>query len=232
MPNVLYHKSPPSKEVTIQVMEMVRLFVSDLTSEAVPPSNPYYEAYCFSLPLEVGIYLQRIGQDPDVLTEVIVAFDDSRPDEVVGFLVYLPIPTNPEACGICYMAVAQSHRRRGIGAAMMREAMARYSYAELTCPINKVAFYEHLGFQVIDVEGTQVVMNTRATSSPELMALVNPAEIWGSPEMAQIHEQLVQRWGRKEMAKGEKQLRRHIEQLERQAASYVRERLAERANEP
>ncbi|MNF30575.1 Acetyltransferase (GNAT) family protein [compost metagenome] len=206
---------------------MARLFVSDLSTEAVPPSNPHYEAYSFALPCEVGMYLQRIGQNPDAPVEAILAFDDSTPDKVVGFLVYLPIPTNPEACGVCYMAVLQSHRRHGIGSAMMREAMARYSYVELTCPIKKVAFYEQLGFQVIDAEGTQVVMNTRAGSSPELMGLVNAAEIWGSPQMAQIHEQLVQRWGRKELAKGEKQLRRQVEQLERQAASYVRERLAE-----
>lgn len=225
MPTVLYHDTPPSKQVTHQVLQMVVTYLTDLSMMAVPPSNPLYNVYRWTLPCEVDLYLQRIGQMPAAPVELIVAYDDMNPTEAVGFLLYLPVPTHPDACGVTYMAVKQSHRRRGFGTAMMRQAIARYPHVELTCPVKKVPFYEQLGFQVIDSENTQVVMNTRSASTTGLMGIVDVAPIYQSPQAKEIHAQLVNRWGIKVMANAEKQLQRHADQLARQAASYVRERL-------
>ncbi|WP_411961243.1 GNAT family N-acetyltransferase (plasmid) [Pseudomonas mandelii] len=225
MPTVLYHDTPPSKQVTHQVLQMVVTYLTDLSMLAVPPSNPLYNVYRWTLPCEVDLYLQRIGQMPAAPVELIVAYDDMNPTEAVGFLLYLPVPTHPDACGVTYMAVKQSHRRRGFGTAMMRQAIARYPHVELTCPVKKVPFYEQLGFQVIDSENTQVVMNTRSASTTGLMGIVDVAPIYQSPQAKEIHAQLVNRWGIKVMANAEKQLQRHADQLARQAASYVRERL-------
>lgn len=124
------------------------------------------------------------------------------------------------------MAVKQSHRRRGFGTAMMRETIARYPHVELTCPVKKVPFFEQLGFQVIDSENTQVVMNTRSASTTGLMRIVDAGPIFQSPQAKQIHMQLVSRWGLKVMSNAEKQLQRHVDELARQAAAYVRERLS------
>ena len=225
MPTVLYHDTPPSQQVTHQVLQMVVTYLSDLSMLAVPPSNPLYDVYRWTLPCEVDLYLQRIGQMPAAPVELIVAYDDMNPTEAVGFLLYLPVPTHPDACGVTYMAVKQSHRRRGFGTAMMREAIARYPHVELTCPVKKVPFYEQLGFQVIDSENTQVVMNTRSASTTGLMGIVDVAPIYQSPQAKEIHAKLVSKWGIKVMANAEKQLQRHADQLARQAASYVRERL-------
>lgn len=225
MPTVLYHDTPPSKQVTHQVLQMVVTYLTDLSMLAVPPSNPLYNVYRWTLPCEVDLYLQRIGQMPAAPVELIVAYDDMNPTEAVGFLLYLPVPTHPDACGVTYMAVKQSHRRRGFGTAMMRQAIARYPHVELTCPVKKVPFYEQLGFQVIDSENTQVVMNTRSASTTGLMGIVDVTPIYQSPQAKEIHAQLVNRWGIKVMANAEKQLQRHADQLARQAASYVRERL-------
>ncbi len=225
MPTVLYHDTPPSKQVTHQVLQMVVTYLTDLSMMAVPPSNPLYNVYRWTLPCEVDLYLQRIGQMPAAPVELIVAYDDMNPTEAVGFLLYLPVPTHPDACGVTYMAVKQSHRRRGFGTAMMRQAISRYPHVELTCPVKKVPFYEQLGFQVIDSENTQVVMNTRSASTTGLMGIVDVAPIYQSPQAKEIHAQLVNRWGIKVMANAEKQLQRHADQLARQAASYVRERL-------
>lgn len=226
MSTVLYHETPPPQPVTYQVLQMVVTYLSDLSMLSVPPSNPLYEVYRWTLPCEVDLYLQRIGQVPTAPVELIVAYDDISPGEEVGFLLYLPVATHPDACGITYMAVKQSHRRRGFGTAMMREAIARYPHVELTCPVKKVPFYEQLGFQVIDSENTQVVMNTRSASTTGLMGIVDVAPIFQSPQAQQIHAQLMSKWGKKVMANAEKQLQRHVDQLARQAASYVRERLA------
>lgn len=226
MPTVLFHESPPTQEVARQVLQMVDTYLSDLSMLAVPPSNPLYEVYRWTLPCEVDLYLRRIGQVPTAPVELIVAFDDVDLREVVGFLLYLPVPTHPDACGINYMAVKQSHRRRGLGTAMMREVIARYPHVELTCPVKKVPFYEQMGFQVIDSENTQVVMNTRSASTPGLMGIVDAEQILHSPQTKQIHAQLVGRLGLKVVVNAEKQLQRHVDQLTHQAASYVRERLS------
>ena len=223
---VLFHESPPSHEVAVQVLQMVDTYLSDLSMLAVPPSNPLYEVYRWTLPCEVDQYLQRIGQVPTAPVELIVAFDDVDLRKVVGFLLYLPVPSHPDACGITYMAVKQSHRRRGLGTTMMREAIARYPHVELTCPVKKVPFYEQIGFQVIDSENTQVVMNTRSASTTGLMGIVNAEQILHSSQAKQIHAQLVDRLGLKVMVNAEKQLQRHVDQLTRQAASFVRERMS------
>lgn len=226
MSTALYHEAPPPDRVTQQVLDLVATYISDLSMLAIPPSNHLYAVYRWALPCEVHLYLQRIGQVPAAPVELIVACDDTNPGDVVGFLLYLPVPTAPDACGITYMAVKQSHRRRGFGTAMMREAIARYPHVELTCPVKKVPFYEQLGFQVIDTENTQVVMNTRTASTTGLMGIVDVAPIYNSTQVKEIHEQLVRRWGIKAMVTAEKQLERHVDQLVRQATSYVRERLS------
>jgi len=41
MPTVLYHDTPPSQQVTHQVLQMVVTYLSDLSMLAVPPSNPF-----------------------------------------------------------------------------------------------------------------------------------------------------------------------------------------------
>lgn len=222
----LYSKAPPPAAVTRQVLEMVECYLTDLSMLAVPPSNPLHAIYCWALPCEVNEYIQRIGSMPVAPAELLVAFDESRPGEVVGFLLYLPVATHPEACGVSYMAVKATHRGQGIGSAMMREAIARYPHVELTCTIKKVPFYERLGFKVIDSHNTQVVMNTRSQSTPGMMGVVDAGAIMQSAPVRQLHAQLMARWGRKVMLDAEKQLNRHTAQLAFKAEAYVRERLA------
>lgn len=222
----LFCKAPPPAAVTRQVLEMVECYLTDLSMLAVPPSNLLHAIYRWTLACEVDEYIQRIGRMPSAPVELLVAFEESQPGEVVGFLIYLPVPTHPEACGVSYMAVKATHRGRGIGSAMMQEAIARYPHVELTCPIKKVSFYERLGFMVIDSHNTQVVMNTRSQSTPGMMGVVNAAAIMQSAPVRQLHGQLVIRWGRKAMLDAEKQLLRHASQLQFKANAYVRERLA------
>ncbi|WP_339536083.1 GNAT family N-acetyltransferase [Pseudomonas hunanensis] len=198
--------------------------MTDLSMFAIPPSNLLHEVYRWALPVEVGGYLQRIGSEPSEPVELIVAFADDSPTDVVGFVLYSPVPTHPEACGINYMAVKASHRRRGIGRKLMEMVVDRHNHTELTCAVKKVPFYESLGFRVLDSHNTQVVMNTRDESTTGLMAVLNVTPIYESNEAKLIHDQLVQRWGRKEMINAAKQLERHTAQLTRQAQAFVQGR--------
>jgi GNAT superfamily N-acetyltransferase len=221
----LYSQTPPPADVTRQVLAMVEYYVTDLSMFSIPPSNPLHAIYRMTLACEVDEYIRRIGCMPAAPVELVVAFDESRSGEVVGFLLYLPVPTHPEACGVTYMAVKTSNRGRGLGSLMMQGAIARYPHVELTCPIKKVSFYERLGFKVIDSHITQVVMNTRSASAPGMMGVVNAGAIMESKPVGQLHEQLLARWGRKAMLDAEKQLHRHTAQLTFKAKAYVHERL-------
>lgn len=226
MLTVLYNGNSPPDRVALQIMTMVADNLTDLSMLGVPPSNLLHSVYCWALQYEIGLYLKGIGKAPSAPVELIVAYENDNDTDVAGFLLYLPIPSHPDACGVTYMAVKQSSRRRGIGSAMMREAMSRYPHVELTCFVKKVPFYESLGFKVLDTRNTQVVLNTRSASTTGMMGIIDTSQILNLPVVKQIHASLVQRWGIKEMAKAEKQLLRHKEQLERQASTFLTQRHA------
>jgi len=108
---------------------------------------------------------------------------------------------------------------------MIKELISRYPHTELTCTVKTVPFYESLGFQVLDVHNTQVVMNTRSASTTGMMAIIDVTTIYESQEASEIHKRLVQRWGIREMLRAEKQLERHVAQLQRQARAFVDARM-------
>lgn len=224
MPITHFHATPPSRSVAEQVLELVKDNITDLSKLSIPPSNPLYEVYAWALPVEVGVYMSRIGEVPSEPVELFVAFDDADPRKVTGFVLFSPVP-HSDACGVNYMAVSRSDRRRGIGSDLMKMVVDRYPHVELTCTVKTVPFYESLGFQVLDVHNTQVVMNTRSESSTGMMAVLNVAAIYESGDARAIHSRLVQRWGGREMRQAEKQLERHVAQLERQARAFVDARL-------
>lgn len=221
-----YHAAPPTQALGEQVVQLVHDNITDLSMLSVPPSNHLFEIYQWALPIEIGTYMSRIGRVASEPVELLLAIDESGPVQLIGFLLYSPVPTHPEACGVNYMAVKQSHRRQGIGTSLMKELVAQHPHVELTCPIKKVPFYESVGFQVLDTHSTQVVMNTRSASTVGQMAVLDIAPLYESSDAQAIHHRLAQRWGQKAMAQAKKQLERHAEQLARQSRAFVDARLA------
>lgn len=221
----LYHSAPPGAPVESQVIKLVEDNITALSMLSVPSSNPLFDIYRWALPEEVAQYMRRIGIDPGAPAELLVSFSDTDPGEVTGFLLFAPVPSDPEACGINYMAVKRSCRRRGIGRALINSLVARYPHVELTCTIEKVPFYEALGFQVLDRHNTQVVMNTRSASSTGLIATLDVAPLYKSRTAKAMYSDLVQRWGIKKMLAAEKELARHVAKLERRAKTFVAYRL-------
>lgn len=226
MPITRYHAHPISQDIGDQIVRLAADNVTDLSQNSVPPSNLLYEIFQWALPTEIGAYMSRIAEVPGEPVELLVAFDEVDNEVVTGFILYSPVPTHTEACGVNYMCVRQSHRRRGIGRELLRTLIGLYPHTELTCTIKKVPFYESIGMQVIDSHNTQIVMNTRSESTPGEMAVLNVQPIYNSPEASQIFDRLMQKWGPKEMKKAEKDLARLADQLARQAQHYVENRRA------
>ncbi len=153
--------------------------------------------------------------------ELIVALDHEDPSVVSGFLLYLPVPGDPEACSVAYMAVKTSQRRRGIARAMVQKMLERYPHAELACFVNKVPYFEAMGFQVLHARGPQVLMNTRDHQTEGLLAVLDIAPIYNSVEVRQIHAYLLKQHGKRAMTDAEKQRDRQLDQMTRQARVFV-----------
>lgn len=219
-----HYTSPCPEPVNSQILQMVVDYLTDISSVALPPSNLLYNIYQYAIGYEVHLYLEALGGAKGIAVELIVATDEQDPAKVIGFLLYLPVKDDPEACGVAYMAVHASHRRQGVARAMMDEMLSRYPHGELTCTVEKVPAFESMGFQVRGVRGTQVLMNTRDYSTDGLMGVLDVASIYSSLEVRQIHTYLLQKHGKRAMIDAEKQRDRHFDQMTRKAQLFVQVR--------
>ncbi|KRP43721.1 GNAT family N-acetyltransferase [Pseudomonas poae] len=215
------YTTPCPEPVNSQILQMVVDNLTDISSVALPPSNLLYNLYQYAIGFEVHLYLEALNGEKGIAVELVVATDNSAPQEVIGFLLYLPVKDDPQACGVAFMAVQAGWRRQGVGRAMMREVLARYPHAELACAVEKVAVFEAMGFQVLRAQGTQVVMNTRDYGTDGLMGVLDVASIYSSLEVRQIHAYLLQKHGRRAMVDAEKQRDRHLDQLERKVRLFL-----------
>lgn len=219
-----HYTSPCPEPVNSQILQMVVDYLTDISSVALPPSNLLYNIYQYAIGYEVHLYLEALGGAKGIAVELIVATDEQDPAKVIGFLLYLPVKDDPEACGVAYMAVHASHRRQGVARAMMDEMLSRYPHGELTCTVEKVPAFESMGFQVRGVRGTQVLMNTRDYSTDGLMGVLDVASIYSSLEVRQIHTYLLHKHGKRAMIDAEKQRDRHFDQMTRKAQLFVQVR--------
>jgi ribosomal protein S18 acetylase RimI-like enzyme len=224
MPQITHFKTPCPEHLTSQILQLVVDNLTDISMVAIPPSNLLYNVYQYAIGYEVHLYLEALNGTKGVAVELLVATDEDDPEQVAGFLLYLPIQDDPDACGVAYMAVQANHRRQGIARRMLREMVGRYPHAELTCAVAKVPWFESMGFQVVGVRGTQVLMNTRDHSSDGLMGLLDVGPIYSSLEVRQIHTYLLQKHGKRAMVDAEKQRDRHLDQLTHKAHEFVRGR--------
>ncbi|EXF96409.1 GNAT family acetyltransferase [Pseudomonas fluorescens HK44] len=222
---ITHFETPCSEPINDQILQMVVDYLTDISTVAIAPSNLLFNVYQYAIGYEVHLYLQALGGSKGIAVELIVAMDEEAPSKVIGFLLYLPVKDDPEACGVAYMAVQASHRRQGVARAMVQEMVNRYPHAELTCAVGKVALFESMGFQVLGARGPQVLMNTRDHSTGGLMGVLDTAPIYSSTEVRQIHTYLLQRHGKRAMLDAEKQRDRHLDQMTAKARAFVRERL-------
>ncbi|NWE79657.1 GNAT family N-acetyltransferase [Pseudomonas yamanorum] len=217
------YETPCPEPINAQILQMVVDYLTDISMVAIPPSNLLYNVYQYAIGYEVHLYLEALGGSKGIAVELIVALDEQ--EQVIGFLLYLPVKDDLEACGVAYMAVHASHRRKGVARAMMQDMLARYPHAELTCAVEKVPAFESMGFQLRGVRGTQVLMNTRDYSTDGLMGLLDVASIYSSLEVRQIHTYLLQKHGKRAMIDAEKQRDRHFDQMTHKARMFVHARL-------
>ncbi|MBA1183573.1 GNAT family N-acetyltransferase [Stutzerimonas nitrititolerans] len=209
--------TPPPESMKSQVLQMVVDYFSDISAVSLTSGNPLYPLYQYVVGFEVHRYLDSMDGAQAGKPELIMALDADDPARLLGFALYLPYVDDPDACSLVYLAVQESHRRQGIGRAMVEEMVARYSHAEVACVAGKVPYFEALGFLPLAARGPQVVMNTRSQASNGMLAVQDLEPIFHSKEVRQIHGYLVKQHGEKAMSDAEKERDRLLDQLARQA---------------
>lgn len=218
------YTTPCPEPINSQILQMVVDNLTDISSVALPPSNLLYNIYQYAIGFEVHLYLQALDGSKGIAVELIVATSAQDPEKIIGFLLYLPVKDDPEACGVAFMAVQAGSRRQGVARGMMQEVLARYPHAELACAVDKVPAFAAMDFQVRGARGTQVLMNTRAYATDGLMGVLDVAAIYSSLEVRQIHTYLLQKHGKRAMVDAEKQRDRHLDQLAHKVRLFVQGR--------
>lgn len=213
--------TPPPESMKSQVLQMVVDYLSDISAVSLPASNPLYQLYQYVVGLEVHRYLDSMDGAQAGKPELIMALDADDPANLLGFALYLPYVDDPDACALLYLAVQDSHRRQGIGRAMVEAMMARYPHAEAACVAGKVPYFEALGFLPLAARGPQVVMNTRSQVSDGALAVQDLEPIFKTEEVRQIHTYLVKQHGAEAMSDAEADRDRLLDELARQAAHLI-----------
>ncbi|KAE9647783.1 N-acetyltransferase [Pseudomonas sp. PB103] len=217
------YTSSPSPEIYDQIIEITMEYASELSLEGIAANNPLHSVLQCSLGLEVAIYLSRMDESSESKTELVVALDENDRSKVVGYNLYLPLRSASDACGICYMAVLESHRNQGVGGAMMHEVLAHYPHAELSCFIEKVPFYQKFGFELIGTRETQVRLNTRGKSADDFMSHIIAGRLAENPVVIEQYNAQLALSGKLAMDHGQREHARQFAQLKLRAIAYVQE---------
>ena len=213
--------TPPPESLKSQVLQMVVDYLGDISPVSLTPDNLLYQLYQYVVGFEVHRYLDSMDGAQAGKPELLMALDADDPASLLGFALYLPHVDDPEACALVYLAVQASHRRQGIGRAMVEAMVARYPHAQVACVASKVPYFQALGFQPLAARGPQVVMNTRSQPSNGAVAVQDLEPIFQSKEVRQIYSYLVQQHGQTSMTDAEKQRDRLLDELARQADHLI-----------
>jgi len=206
------------------IRELVIHNVGELSSVAIQANNPLYPLYQYGVGMEVHHYLDAMGASGGLAVEVLLALDADAPDQLLGFALALPAQDNPQACALAFLAVAASHRRRGIARALLGDLQARYASVELNAFAHQVAWFENMGMQVLAASGPQVLMSSTGHASGALIGRVDIAPIYQSAEVLQIHTYLLNQQGEDAMLEAEQQRDERLDALTAQANACVQAR--------
>ncbi|WP_095158323.1 GNAT family N-acetyltransferase [Pseudomonas sp. Irchel 3E13] len=142
-----------------QALRLSRAYYVDLINKYVKPHGPTSSLCIAQVETEVQAYLDDARTGCYQVRAGAVFARDEATGEVIGFATYLGGKTPPTDCGLNYVVVDKRHRRQGIMKAMLGVIMEKFTFIGLSCNVDKVPYYEALGFRVTGSDMMQVGMS-------------------------------------------------------------------------
>ncbi|MGY2315440.1 GNAT family N-acetyltransferase [Pseudomonas sp. SDO5522_S412] len=142
-----------------QALRLSRAYYVDLINKYVKPHGPTSSLCIAQVETEVRAYLDDARTGCYQVRAGAVFAKDRATEEIIGFAIYLGGKTPPTDCGLNYVVVDQRYRRQGIMKAMLDVIMQKFTFIGLSCNVDKVPYYEALGFRITGSDMMQVGMS-------------------------------------------------------------------------
>lgn len=141
-----------------QALRLARANYVELINKYVKPHGPTSSLCIAQVETEVQAYLDDALTGCYQVRAGAVFAKDAATGDVIGFSIYLGgiIPTD---CGLNYVVVDKRYRRQGIMKAMLDVVMKKFTFIGLSCNVDKVPYYESLGFRITGADMVQVAMS-------------------------------------------------------------------------
>lgn len=167
-----------------QIVKLAKANYVDLIFKHVKPNGPTSTLCLALIEVEVREYvLDALTHCHGLPVSVVLAKDLNA--TLIGFAIVIG-GKEPTDCGINYTAVHKDHRRNGVMRAMFDKVKQRYQSINLTCNMDKVAYYEALGFRITGAQQIQVGMSwgpEKPASEMQVLGLDNHVEIREAQEI-------------------------------------------------
>lgn len=130
----------------------------DLIEKHLRPGGGPTGSMCqTTVEVEVRTYLSEVlTGEFGLKVAPVVAKDECN--NLIGFAIALEGKLDTD-CGLNYAVVHKDYRRQGVLRAMIHELQARYRFIGLSCKLDKVPYYEALGFRITGPQKVQVAMS-------------------------------------------------------------------------
>lgn len=208
-----------------QVLAFAARYTADLSSTASQERDILYPIAQLYLQFETGALLNWIGSPEGGRGELLVAWDPAYPGQLLGFLLYMPLTGSTQHCGVNYGAVHEAFRGRGIYRELIRQMVARYPKATLTCFPASVPLYERCGFRVERVSGSQVQMATVETDESMRMPVPDLRQLEDHPAIIQARDEAIARHGSAAVEQAHADAERRLAELHLEAKAVVAARI-------
>ncbi|MGP0171305.1 GNAT family N-acetyltransferase [Pseudomonas sp. NCHU5208] len=223
---ITHYRTPPRQELMQQVLSLAAQNTPEMHMVQPEPSNPMYPLIELNMVLEIHLYMDRMGPDDVRKAGLILATTGPASENVVGFLQYVSSTDMESACAVTYLAVDAAHRRQGIARTLIGELNKLHPHAALTCTVEKVPYYEALGFELLGPRGTQIIMTSGGYRNQARCTLTDASQFLNHPLALRLQSNLLAEHGEERIQSGQLQLSVGVSRLESAATKYAAARLA------
>ena len=140
-----------------QAVKLAKANYVELIEKHIRPGGPTGSLCQTTVEVEVRAYLEE-ALSPEFGMKITAVLAKDPDHNLIGFAIALGGELETD-CGLNYAVVHSGYRRQGILRAMLKEVQGRFQFIGLACKIDKVPYYESLGFRITGPQSAQVAMS-------------------------------------------------------------------------